>query len=166
LLQAICVPEIGDGPLHQTCIFHSPQASHQAAKQISTSLAFVSPSLLMLQDYRSVCKPFCFPIQGSGLDVYWLEQQNQKVLAACRATETTLNFDKLTIFMIPVPLRRDGAQFLLFAALIGSITWRHKLLPPFAFWFIDTPEPRTRPDNIHETGLYMPNAPTVQCCQI
>lgn len=39
---------------HQTCIFHSPQASHQAAKQISTSLGFVSPSLLMLHDYRSL----------------------------------------------------------------------------------------------------------------
>jgi hypothetical protein len=67
---------------HQTCIFHGPQASHQAAKQISTSLSFVSPSLLMLQDYRSVCNPFFFQIQGSGLDMYWLEQQNQKVLAA------------------------------------------------------------------------------------
>jgi len=67
-------------------------------------------------------------------------------------------------FMIPVLLRRDGAQFLLFAAFIGSITWRHKLLPPFAFWFINTPEPGTRLDNIHETGQHMPNAPTVHCC--
>lgn len=68
--------------------------------------------------------------------------------------------------MIPVLLRRDGAQFLLFAAFIGSITWRHKLLPPFAFWFINISEPGTRLDNIHETGQHMPNAPTVHCCWI
>ncbi len=108
---------------HQTCIFHSPQASHQAAKQISTNLGFVSPSLLMLQVYRSVCKPFCFPIQGSGLDMYWLEQQNQKVLAACRATETTLNFDKLTIIHDSCAFETGWSSI----SFVCSINWQHNM---------------------------------------
>jgi hypothetical protein len=105
---------------HQTCIFHSPQASHQAAKHISTSLGFVSPSLLMLQDYRSVCNPFFFQ---SKVLVWTCIGLNSKTRRFWQLAETTLHFDKLTIIHDSYAFETGRSSI----SFVCSIHWQHNM---------------------------------------
>jgi hypothetical protein len=55
--------------------------------------------------------------------MHWLEQQNQKVLAACRATETTLHFNKLSIIHDSCAFETGWSSI----SFVCSIHWQHNM---------------------------------------